>query len=160
MKTFERMIRLVSNRMAFISGVILCFIMCISMTDVIMRNLGKPIMGGYELVSLAGGLLAAFALPRSFLQKSHVRVDMLVEKLPPLVQTALEKITRVLGLLFIVIAGYFLCKMAWSAASTNTVSATLGIPVYPAFTWSCGRLFCAVPYSSLRTACSEERRQQ
>jgi TRAP-type C4-dicarboxylate transport system permease small subunit len=131
MKAFERMIKRASNQLAFLSGVILCFTMCISVADVILRNLGMPFMGVYELVSIFGGLLAGFALPHSFFQKAHVRVDMVVEKLPPLIQAALEKITRVLVLLFIFIAIYFLLKMAWNLANTNTVSATLGVPMYP-----------------------------
>ena len=130
-ESFKWMVKRASDHLAFFSGLILCFTMCISVADVIMRNLGKPIMGVYELVSIFGGLLAGFALPHSFFQKAHVRVDMVVEKLPPSVQTAFEKITRVLVLLFIFIAIYFLFKMAWNLASTNTVSATLGVPMYP-----------------------------
>jgi TRAP-type transport system small permease protein len=131
MESFKWMVKRVSNHLVFLSGVILCFTMCISVADVVMRNLGKPIMGVYEFVSIFGGLLAGFALPHSFFQKAHVRVDMVVEKLPPSVQTAFEKITRVLVLLFIFIAIYFLFKMAWNLASTNTVSATLKVPMYP-----------------------------
>lgn len=131
MKVFEWMIKRTSNNLVFLSGVILCFTMCISVADVIMRNLGKPIMGVYEVVSIFGGFLAGLALPHSFLQKAHVRVDMFVERFSPLVQAALEKITRVLVLLFFIIAIYFLGKMAWTLASTNTVSATLGVPMFP-----------------------------
>ncbi len=131
MKAFEWVIKRASNNLVFLSGVILCFTMCISVADVILRNLGMPFMGVYELVSIFGGLLAGFALPHSFFQKAHVRVDIVVEKLPSLVQIAFDKITRVLVLLFVFIAIYFLFKMAWSLASTNTVSPTLKVPMYP-----------------------------
>jgi TRAP-type C4-dicarboxylate transport system permease small subunit len=131
MKAFAWMIKRASNNLAFLSGVVLCFTMCISVTDVIMRNLGIPIMGVYELVSIFGGFLAGFALPHSFLQKAHVRVDICLEKLPPSLQTIFEKTTRFLVLLFILVAIYFLWKMTWTLASTNTVSATLGVPMYP-----------------------------
>jgi TRAP-type C4-dicarboxylate transport system permease small subunit len=130
MNVFERAIRRTSNGMVSISGILLCFIMCISISDVIMRNLGRPIIGTYELVSLSGGFLAGFALPHSFLNQAHVRVDILVEKLSPAIQKGLERITRALGLLFILIAILFFWKMSVVLLRTSTVSTTLGIPMY------------------------------
>ncbi len=69
MKAFEWVIKQASNNLVFLSGVILCFTMCISVADVILRNLGMPFMGVYELVSIFGGLLAGFALPHFFFPK-------------------------------------------------------------------------------------------
>jgi TRAP-type C4-dicarboxylate transport system permease small subunit len=64
-----------------ISGISLTFIMCITVTDIILRFFGRPIVGTYEIVSFCGALVIGFALPWTSWKRGHIYVDFLVLKL-------------------------------------------------------------------------------
>jgi len=52
-----------SNVMYVCAGVVLTFMMLLTVADVILRYLGRPIAGSYELVSLCGAVVVGFAIP-------------------------------------------------------------------------------------------------
>ncbi len=58
----------------WIGGIALMFIMVLTVLDVVLRYLGSPILGSYELASLSGAAIVGFALPRTSLEKVHVTV--------------------------------------------------------------------------------------
>ena len=65
----------ISKVMDVVGGVVLSLMMLITVTDVILRFVGKPITGTYELVFLGGAVVIGCAIPRTSWEGGHVNVD-------------------------------------------------------------------------------------
>lgn len=121
----------VSNYMSVLAGIVLIFMAGITFGDIVMRLLGAPIPGVYEVVAYLGLALAALVLPRSSLMKAHVAVDFLTEKLSVKPRMIMKIGTRVLVALFFLFTAWYLVGMAQSFIATRSVTMTLKIPFYP-----------------------------
>ncbi len=89
-----------------IAGSVLAFMMVITLLDIIMRNLGSPIVGTVEIISFCGSVVIGFAIPYTSWKKAHVYVDFLIEKLSPASKKSMAVITRCMGILLFAFIGY------------------------------------------------------
>ena len=119
MKSFFRGIERICQVMDWIGGVILVFMMLLTVADVIMRYLGRPVLGTYELVSLAGAIVVGFAMPHTSWEKTHVTVDMLLEKVEKTRKNVLQIITRIMGFLLFIVIGVNLIDMGTTLTQTR-----------------------------------------
>jgi TRAP-type C4-dicarboxylate transport system permease small subunit len=117
--------------MDWIGGVVLVFMMLLTVADVILRYLGRPILGTYELVSLAGAVVIGCAMPHTSWGRIHVSVDMMLVKMQKRRQQALQFITRVIGFLLFIIIGVNLFDMGTTLIKTGESTLTLVLPLYP-----------------------------
>ncbi|MCX7857112.1 MAG: TRAP transporter small permease [Deltaproteobacteria bacterium] len=125
----------------WIAGIILLFMMFITVIDVLLRYFSKSIAGTYELVSFAGALLVGFAIAKTTMDEAHVTVDLLIEKIPPAGKKIFRVLTRIAGgLLFLLISWSFFEKGKELFVSKE-VSMTLHIPFSPV---AFGLGFCAL----------------
>ncbi len=124
------MIRL-TGYMSVAAGIILIFMACLTFADIVMRIFGRPIPGVYEVVGFLGVAVAAFVLPRSSLERAHVGVDFVYEKLSPRPKMFLKVFTRILVAVFFFVASWYFVEMAQSFIVTRSVTMTLKLPFYP-----------------------------
>lgn len=117
--------------MDWIGGVILVFMMLLTVADVIMRYLGRPVLGTYELVSLAGAVVVGCAMPHTSWEKTHVTVDMLLDKVEKTRKNVLQIITRIMGFLLFIVIGINLIDMGTTLIKTGESTLTLVLPLYP-----------------------------
>ena len=115
----------------YIGGVALLFMMSLTVLDVILRYLGVPILGSYELASLSGGAVVGFALPRTSLENTHVTVDVLVDRQEEGRKNVLLVITRIMALALFVVFSYNLVDVGRTLYRTNESTLTLCCPLYP-----------------------------
>jgi len=120
-----------SNVMSVIAGFILLIMMTVTFLDIVMRFFGKPIVGAYELVAFMGVAVAAFALPRASLLKTHVYVDLVIDKLPRSAQKTLRVLTRITVFFMFSFAAWYFVLMAKNFIATKTVTMALRVPFYP-----------------------------
>lgn len=131
MRTLVAMTVRISNCMSYISGCILLFMAGLTLADIILRFLGKPILGTYEIVSFLGAAVAGFALPRASFKGAHVNVDLVTSKLPKSTQRALNIVTKFLGIFLFLFGAIYLAFMGRNFYLTKTVTMTLRVPFYP-----------------------------
>ncbi len=81
MKTIVSIIHSLSRLMYGIAGLALAGIVFLTMADVILREFKLPIVGTYEIVSLLGAIVIGFAIPQTSLERGHVLMDFLTERL-------------------------------------------------------------------------------
>jgi TRAP-type C4-dicarboxylate transport system permease small subunit len=79
MKAFLNNVSKLSITTQVIAALALAFMLILTLSEVILRALGKPIVGSYELISLTGGIVIGFAIPYTSWVKGHVYVDFLLE---------------------------------------------------------------------------------
>jgi TRAP-type C4-dicarboxylate transport system permease small subunit len=119
------------NGMSAIAGVVLLAMTAITLADVIMRLFGRPVPGTYEVVAFMGVAVTGFALPRASLKKTHVYVDILVDKLSGTPHKVLRVITRVLVCAMFLVTAWYFILMGKSFVDTRSVTMTLRLPFYP-----------------------------
>ena len=81
MKTIVSIIHGLSRLMYWIAGLALAGIVFLTVADVILREFKLPIVGTYEIVSLLGAIVIGFAIPQTSLERGHVLMDFLTERL-------------------------------------------------------------------------------
>ncbi|MCX5810056.1 MAG: TRAP transporter small permease [Deltaproteobacteria bacterium] len=121
----------ISKVMDVIGGVVLTLMMLITVTDVILRFVGKPITGTYELVFLGGAVVIACAIPQTSWEGGHVNVDFVLGYLPGIVSKIITVVTRLMGMAFFVLLGWNLIALGTNLYSKEEVSLTLHVPIYP-----------------------------
>jgi len=114
-----------------LAGAALVAIMGLTVFDVSLRSIGKPIVGSYEIVGMMGALVVAFSLPFTSWVRGHIYVDFLVQKLPDAPRKGFHLLTRVLSLVLFFLISWNLYKMGADLQRSGEVSPTLQVPFYP-----------------------------
>ena len=157
MKGLHGAILKVSKVMDVVGGVVLTLMMLITVTDVILRFVGKPITGTYELVFLGGAVVIGCAIPQTSWQGGHVYVDFALEYFPKMLKKITVVFTRLLGMVFFIFLGWNLFVYGTSLYNKGEVSLTLHVPYYPVayILGICAFVECLVLLSGLIKTVSE-----
>jgi TRAP-type C4-dicarboxylate transport system permease small subunit len=127
----ESVIKKIAIVLVGIAGVVLAFMLVFTLSDVIMRAFGRPILGGFEIISFSGAVAIGFALPYTTIMKGHVLVDFVLERLSPKKRAAMETMTRVLSIfLFLWIAWNFFVY-GLDLIRNKEVTQMFKMPFYP-----------------------------
>jgi TRAP-type C4-dicarboxylate transport system permease small subunit len=127
----ERAVAAASGWFNYVACLAVVVMMLLSCADVALRLFGIPIPGTYEMVGFLGAVIVAFALAYTSLQKGHVAVEVIFEKLPLKVQCFISSAGDLIGAaLFGLIAWQSLLYGA-DLRHSGEVSLTLQMPIYP-----------------------------
>jgi TRAP-type C4-dicarboxylate transport system permease small subunit len=110
---------------------VVIIMMLLSTADVLLRLWGRPIPGTYELVGFLGTLVVAFALAFTSMEKGHIAVEILVERLPQRAQLAIDAFGNLMGMLLFGLIAYQAFIYALDIRKSGEVSLTLQLPPYP-----------------------------
>ena len=124
-------LRFISNLLNTIAGIAVTFMMFLTVADVLLRAGGHPIIGTFEIVSLLLALVIGFGIPQVSLDRGHVYMDFLLEKLSPKARSVMTTFTRLLCLSLFAVIGYNLFNVAARFHASGEVSPTIMIPFYP-----------------------------
>jgi TRAP-type C4-dicarboxylate transport system permease small subunit len=114
-----------------IAGCALTFMMLLTVMDVILRFFRMPIVGTYELVAFAGGVVIGFSVPMTSFKKGHILVDFFIMRFSHRTRWLFHLITRLMGLGLFIILGWNMILMGMDMLRTGEVSLTLELPFYP-----------------------------
>ena len=130
MERYLNVIQVVNRGMDLVAGTALVLIMLLTTCDVVLRYLGHPILGSYDLVSFGAAFVIGFALPRTSSEKMHITVDILIEKIPDH-RFIVDIVTRAMALALFVLIGWNLILLGAGFFKTGEETLTLGIPLFP-----------------------------
>ena len=131
MKCLPEMALKISKLLHAISGVALVWMMLLTVADVIMRKLGRPITGSYELVTFSTTVVIGFGLPYTTWTRGHVYMEFFIQKMPKKRQTIANIFTRLISIALFALAGYNLFVIGFDLYKTKEVTDTLNFPYYP-----------------------------
>ncbi len=114
-----------------IGGTALTAMMLLTVSDVIMRALGHPILGTYEIVSLLLAVVIGFTIPVVSLDRGHVYMEILLDRLPGKGNAVMMTFTRMLCIGLFLIIAYNLFIVGNEFRASGEVSSTLKIPFFP-----------------------------
>ncbi len=131
MLKFERYLAVFSDRLNVLAALAMIFVMLLTVADVILRRFMLPVPGAYDIVSLVSSFIISFSLGYTSVQKGHIAVEFLFEKLP-------ERASRILSAINELIASVFFGILAWQALAyalrsmgSGEVSPTIRLPFFP-----------------------------
>ena len=131
LRSITTFIHLLSTRFNWISAAAVIFIMLLTCADVVMRLFGSPIPGTYELVGYLGSVIISFGIERTSIDRGHIAVNLLVDRLPQRAQTLIEGFGNI-------VSAFLFGALAWQSQvysrdllDTGDVSLTLGMPTWP-----------------------------
>jgi TRAP-type C4-dicarboxylate transport system permease small subunit len=139
MRAFLRATVGFSKTLNTLGAVLLTFMMLLTVIDVILRYLGRPITGTFELMAFAGALVTGFALAQTSLDGAHVNVDILIAAISERKKNIIEIFNRLLGLGLFALLTWALFDKGSDLYRTGEVSLTLHVPYYPV---AFGLCFC------------------
>ena len=125
------LLRFVSKVLNSIAGIAVTFMMLLTVTDVLLRAGGHPIIGTFEIVALLLGLVIGFGIPQVSLDRGHVYMEFLLEKFSRRGRNLMNTFTRVLCLILFAFIGYNLFNVGARFHASGEVSPTIKIPFYP-----------------------------
>jgi TRAP-type C4-dicarboxylate transport system permease small subunit len=127
----SRFLSLAGKVLNVIGGSALTFMMFLTVADVIMRAFGRPILGTYEIVGLSLALVIGFGIPKVSMDRGHVYMEFVVDKLPKNWKVMMHTFTRVLCIILFIIIGYNLFSVGNEFHTSGEVSPTLKLPFFP-----------------------------
>ena len=125
------LLKFVSKVLNSIAGIAVTFMMLLTVADVFLRAGGYPIIGTFEIVALLLGLVIGFGIPQVSLDRGHVYMEFLLEKLSKRGRNVMNTFTRVLCLILFAFIGYNLFNVGARFHASGEVSPTIQIPFYP-----------------------------
>jgi len=126
-----KVLRFVSKLLNIIAGIAVTVMMLLTVADVLLRAGGHPIIGTYEIVALLLALVIGFGIPQVSLDRGHVYMDFLLEKLSKRGKKVMNTITRLFCIILFLPLGYNLFNVGARFHASGEVSATIKIPFYP-----------------------------
>jgi TRAP-type C4-dicarboxylate transport system permease small subunit len=131
MKGFLDSILKINKLMQIIGGIALTLMITLTTADVILRALGRPILGAYEIVAICGGVVIGFTMPITSWMRVHISMDLLIRKLPDHGRNTVNIITRCVGIGSFLIISWNVMKIGISFRTGGEVTGTLQLPLYP-----------------------------
>jgi TRAP-type C4-dicarboxylate transport system permease small subunit len=128
---FEKLSQRPSNWLEVIAGIALMLVMLLTGCDIVGRAFGMPVLGTYEIVSFAGGLVIGLAVPATSRVKGHVFVDLILERISVRKRFVLKIITRLMGVAVFLLMSYALIRMGNYIRLSGEVTSVLRLPFYP-----------------------------
>jgi TRAP-type C4-dicarboxylate transport system permease small subunit len=131
MNGFLNKINGLSRLFNVIAGISLTFVMLLTVMDVILRALKRPIVGTYELVAFSGAVVIGFAVPLTSWLRGHIFVDFFILRFSQKVRNIFNITTRCLVIVLFFLIGWNLIKYGMDLQKSGEVSLTLQMPFYP-----------------------------
>lgn len=100
------------------------------MADIAMRRtIGVSITGIVDVTQLAQMFCVSLAMPMAFLRESHVGVEFVTDRLPPLALAMVKGFAHMVGVAFMAAIAWYSLKQAGIQIDQGDKSQTLGWPV-------------------------------
>jgi TRAP-type C4-dicarboxylate transport system permease small subunit len=115
---------------AGVAGLGLLTMMGVTCLDVVMRKLGHPLPGAYDMVKIAAGVTIACALPYTTAIKGHVAVEYFQHKLGRRGRVVVDTLMRLPIMAMFGLFTWQLIAYGTKLRTSGEVSMTLQLPVY------------------------------
>jgi TRAP-type C4-dicarboxylate transport system permease small subunit len=127
----ERISHELSKWFSWIGGVALLSLTGIACANMLMRPMGTPMTGAYELVGFFGALVVALPLGYAQITRSHISVDILATRYSKRMQRIVNIISSFLCMIFFILVAWQSAIYASTIWERGETSETLRIIYHP-----------------------------
>ncbi len=121
----------VNRSLAAAAGVALAGMMLFTAFDVLMRSLGTPVAGSFEVIGWLSAAAMALALGDVQVHKGHVAMTLVSDRLKGRTAALLEAINSLVALGLFGCAAWVILRYGTVLRETGSLSETLQVAVYP-----------------------------
>jgi TRAP-type C4-dicarboxylate transport system permease small subunit len=114
-----------------IGGAALTFMMFLTVSDVLLRAFGHPIMGTYEIVSQSLAVVIGFGIPKVSADRGHVYMEFVTERLSKHNRAILCTFTRIICIILFILIAYNLIGVGNEFRLSGEVTSTIRLPFFP-----------------------------
>ena len=127
----EKISGFLNKLFTWIGGAALLLMIGIACANMLLRPMGAPLKGAYELVGFLGAMTIAFALGYAQLTRSHIAVDILATRYSKRTQRVMNSISSFLGTIFFLLVAWQVAVFATTIWKRGETSETLRIIYHP-----------------------------
>jgi TRAP-type C4-dicarboxylate transport system permease small subunit len=132
MSRLEKIVILVTRWLNWIAAVTLIVVMGIVCANVVGRSFwGAPVKGTVDIVSLLGAIIVGWAIAYTQVLKGHIRIDLLVQRLPPRIQYIIDSVIDLAGLALFALISWQTVIFAKANFEVGELSEVLKLPITP-----------------------------
>jgi TRAP-type C4-dicarboxylate transport system permease small subunit len=102
--------------------------------DVAGRALKHPVFGSDEIVALLAAVGTAFTLPHAYKARSHIAVDLAMDRMPARLRRAAAMFTDLLSLALFAVVAWRMFDYAVDQWRAGVLTMNLGLPEYGVIT--------------------------
>lgn len=128
---FEKTVYGASRMLNRVSGIALVVMMGLVFGNVVLRSIWRPILGAYEFIGFLASMTIAFALAHCAVNKGHVAISLMVDRLPARVRALLDTAVAAIAAGLYLMLAWQCSKYAVNIWHTGEVSLTTETPFYP-----------------------------
>jgi len=115
----------------WIGGFALLLMIGIACANMLLRPLGSPLKGAYELVGFLGAMTVAFALGYTQITRAHIAVDILATRYSKKTSKIMNTIRSLLGVIFFILVAWQVSVFGTTIWKRGETSETLRIIYHP-----------------------------
>jgi len=131
MATLEKISNRLNKLFIWVGGIALVTMTLIACTNMLLRPLGIPLKGAYELVGFLGALVVAFPLAYAQITRAHIAVDILANRFSKRTQKVMNVVNSFLCMIFFILVAWQLTIFATTIWKRGETSETLRIIYHP-----------------------------
>ncbi|MDD4986430.1 MAG: TRAP transporter small permease [Dehalococcoidales bacterium] len=132
MNAFDKLLRIITEKMAWVAMFAIVVCMALVVTDVIRyQAIGEPVPGTHEVVELIASVILSMGIGYLTFVRGHVSVGLVVDMLRPRVQAVFDLVTGLIALGFTIWLTFGTVEMAIRNYGYNWVTGVLEIPRHP-----------------------------
>jgi len=131
MQRLERLSALLNRALAVIAGVLLVGMMLFTVADMVLRALGRPVAGSYEVIGWLSAAAMALALGYTQMHRGHVSIDLVAVRLGGRLRAGVALATHVIGLLLFAAVAAYVARYGQVLQASGSLSETLKAAVHP-----------------------------
>lgn len=122
---------LLGTVLAFAAGTALIAMMLFTAADVVLRTIGRPEAGSFEIIGWLSAASMALALGYTQAHRGHVAMTLFSDRLTGASALFVRALNELIALMLFAVASYYLFRYGSVLQNTGSLSETLRIVVYP-----------------------------
>ena len=131
MKALDALSAFVNRAMAAVAGLALIAMMLFTVADMVLRGLGRPVAGSYEVIGWMSATAMALALGYAQLHRGHVAINLVVNLLGPRTRALVDALVGLASLLLFVAVAWYVGSYGVVLHQSGSLSETLKAIVHP-----------------------------
>jgi TRAP-type C4-dicarboxylate transport system permease small subunit len=143
-----------------IAAVCLLLMVLLTCSEVVARYFGHPVKGSYDLIGILLLTITGFAIAYTQIQKGHIEIEFVFERLSKKVQSILQIVNHILTLAIMLLITWQCFKAGLNFSRVGEGTETVHLPIAPfvyGLAIGCGAM-CLVLLVDLITLPSEKDR--
>jgi TRAP-type C4-dicarboxylate transport system permease small subunit len=120
-----------NRALAALAGVALMAMMAFTALDVLLRSLGRPVAGSFEVIGWLSAVALALALGYVQLHRGHVAMTLVSDRLRGRTAALMEAVTALLALALMGACAVHVVRYGLTLQDSGSLSETLKVVVFP-----------------------------